>query len=454
MARRDEKRNDDYLRKKFRPEGGWMEPPTKLQPELEGKVSADVVIVGAGFAGLSTALELAAKGVDVVVLERDYAGFGASGRNAGYLAGSVGVEFDFFIKRVGFEKARQVVRFYDEAVGYVEQRLEELGIECDYNPSGIVRAGVHPSQKSRLLKSMELGLKLGSETEFLDFDAMRARGIPPAFLFGYHHPLGGTLDPGKYVSGLRHAALNAGVRIYENTPVISYAEGPAVTCKTKKGSTSSPFLVLATNAYTPELGLLKRKVMPVRVSAIETNPLSPSQLDSLEWKGREGIMSGHWILESHRLTARNTLIVTTKRVDHPYGGKTPNVADEAAYRTLATALDDRHPTLKGIGIRSCWSGYISVAYDALPVVGTKGEKQNILYTAGCSGHGLATQSFMGNLLASRIQGIEPGLLTALQHKTPTMLPDPFNWCVMKLALSAAHRMDDRTDRIARSSKAR
>ncbi|MDF1723483.1 MAG: FAD-dependent oxidoreductase [Alcanivorax sp.] len=437
----------------FRPQGGWMDPPNDLQPTLEGKVSANVVVVGAGFAGLSTALELAAKGVDVVVLEQEYAGFGASGRNAGYLAGSVGVEFDFFHKRVGLNKARDIVRFYDEGVGYVEQRLAELGIECDYNPSGIVRAGVHPSQKKRLLKTMELGLKLGSQTEFQDSKALRERGIPDAFLFGYYHPVGGTLDPGKYVAGLRRAALRAGIRIYEKTPVLSYSEGPVVTCKTEKGSASAPFLVLATNAYTPQLGLLKNKVVPVRVSAIETDPLTPSQRESLGWHGREGIMSSHWILESHRLTARNTLIVTTKRVNYAYGGNTSNVPDETAYRALATALHDRHPTLKGIGIKSCWSGYISVAGDALPVVGKTGAQQNIFYTAGCSGHGLATQSLMGKMLAERILGSEHELLAALQHKTPTLPPEPLQWCAFKMALGAAHTMDEITNRSVRSGKA-
>lgn len=440
---------DGQSRHAYRPLGGWVEAPQDPQPELEGQASADVVIVGAGFAGLSTALELTARGAKVIVLEREFAGFGASGRNAGYLAGGQGLEYDLFLKRVGHEQAKQIVSFYDEGVDYVERKLAEYGIDCDYNASGIIRAGVHPSQEKKLRESMRMGVELGSPGEFLDDAAMRARGIPPAFLFGCYVPSGGTLDPGKYVMGLRRAALRAGVRIYENTAVVSWTEGDTVTVHTTRGSVRAPFLVLATNAYTPQLGLLRDKVIPLRVSAIETEPLSAAQLASLGWPRREGIVTAHWTMESHRLTARNTLVLTTKRLHYVYGRQTPNVPDEASYRELATGLHERFPMLGDIAIRSCWSGYISFAYDALPVVGEAGAQRNILYTAGCSGHGVGTQSLMGLLLAERIRGSGHPLLSALHHKTPSTLPEPLQWCAVNSALGVANMLDDRVNRRAR-----
>ncbi|HBO3911637.1 NAD(P)/FAD-dependent oxidoreductase [Pseudomonas aeruginosa] len=448
-SRRDEE--SGTLPGEFRRLGGWLEQPDDLQPELEGEVSADVIVVGAGFAGLSTALELTALGAKVVVLEQEFAGFGASGRNAGYLAGSLGVEFEFFLKRVGIEQAKKIVSFYDEGVFYVERRLAELGIDCDYNASGIIRAAVHSSQERRLRKSMRLGLELGSQAQFLDQAAMRARGIPPAFLFGCLQSHGGTLDPGKYVLGLRRAAIQAGVKLYENSALLSYSDGPTVTCRTARGSASATYLVLATNAYTPQLGLLRDKVVPLRVSAIETEPLSAAQLASLDWRGREGLVTPHWTMESHRLTARNSLLLTTKRLSYVYGSRTPNVADAAAYRALAEGLEARFPTLRGLGIRSCWSGYVSLAYDALPVVGETGAQRNILYTAGCSGHGVGTQSLVGHLLAERIAGIEHPLLTALRHKTPSTLPEPLQWCALNLGLGMANRLDDWTNRKAHAA---
>ncbi|HCV40272.1 MAG TPA: FAD-dependent oxidoreductase, partial [Pseudomonas sp.] len=204
---------------KFRSLGGWVERPADLQPTLQGHAQADVIVIGAGFAGLSTALELKALGADVMVLEQEFAGFGASGRNAGYLLGSMGIEYDMFVKRVGVEQATQFVRLYDEAVPYVEGRFKTLGIDCDYNPSGVLRAGVHSSQEKRLRENMALGQKLGATSRFVDGAEMRARGIPPAFLFASEQ-CGGTLNPGKYIGGLRRAAIEARVKLYERTPLL------------------------------------------------------------------------------------------------------------------------------------------------------------------------------------------------------------------------------------------
>nr|WP_087575077.1 FAD-dependent oxidoreductase [Sphingomonas sp. CDS-1] len=433
----------------YLPAGGWLQKPDKIQPELEGDVSADVIIVGAGFAGLSTALELTAAGAKVIVLERDFAGFGASGRNAGYLAGGHGLEHELFLKRVGREQAKKIVEFYQAGVPYVEGKLAEYSIDCDYQPTGLIRAGVHPSQEKRLRDNMTTGIELGAPAQFLDEAAMRARGIPPAFLFGFLTNNGGTLDPGKYVLGLRRAAIQAGVTLYENSALISHSEGQVITCNTAKGQARAPHLIFATNAYTPQLGLLKNKIAILRVSAIETEPLSEAQLGTLGWHNREGITTQHYVMESHRLTARNSLVVTTKRLHYMYGGQTPSEPDSTAYRDLAAALHDRFPTLRGVGLRACWSGYISFAHDGLPVVGEAGANNNILYTAGCSGHGVGTQSLMGRLLAEKVRGVEHPLLAALRHETPSAFTEPFEWGLMKSMLGAAHMMDDQVDRKVR-----
>lgn len=446
LARWGEEIRAEAALQKYRAIGGWIDAPDRAQPPLEGDVHADVVVVGAGFAGLSTALELAARGASVVVLECEFAGFGASGRNAGYLAGGQGLEYDLFVKRVGHEQARRIVGFYDEGVAYVERKLAEYAIDCDYRASGILRAGVHPSQEKRLRESMETGIELGSPARFLDGAAMRARGIPPAFLFGAYVPGGGTLDPGKYVAGLRRAALAAGVTLYENTAVLGFDDGPTVRVRTARGSASAPVAVLATNAYTPQLGLLGDKVMPLRVSALETEPLSDAQLDALGWPNREGIVTSHLTMESHRLTARNTLLLTTKRLHYVYGSQTPNVRDDDAYRALATTLHARFPQLGNVPVRACWSGYISFAGDALPVVGAAGAHRNVFYTAGCSGHGVGTQSLIGRVLAERIHDGQSALLDALTHRTPTVPPEPLRWCAMTAALGVANLLDARVNR--------
>jgi glycine/D-amino acid oxidase-like deaminating enzyme len=219
--------------------------------------------------------------------------------------------------------------------------------------------------------------------------------------------------------------------------------------RTARGTVRAPHQVLATNAYTPRLGRLADKVQPIRVSALETEPLNADQLTALGWPGREGVVTAHWTMESHRLTARNTLLVTTKRLHYSYGSRTPHEPDEAAYRALSQALRDRFPQLAGIGTRACWSGWISLAADALPVVGEAGAQGNVHYAAGCSGHGLGTQSLIGRLLCERIAGGEPALMEALRHKTPRTLPEPLRWCALRGVLGVANLLDARVDRQAR-----
>lgn len=435
----------------YRALGGWVTAPVDPQPMLDGKVNADVVIVGAGLAGLCAALELARQGTKVVVLERGFAGYGASSRNAGYLAGGQGLKYDRFLGTIGTENARQIMRFYEQGVRFAEEMFEEHEIDCDYSRTGLIRAGIDPSQEPKLRKAMRIEAELGLPSVFLDQTEMRARGIPPAFLFGSYVAKGGTLDPGKYVLGLRRAALRAGVRIYENTPLLSYEGGAVITAKTPRGSVNAPNLMLTTNAHTPQFGLLGDRVVPLRVSAIETEPLSPRQLAALGWHGREGITTAHWIMESHRLTARNTLLITTKRLRNPYGYRTPEIPDPHQYRELYTALRDRFSVLENLAIKHSWSGYISYANDGLPVVGVAGVNRNIYYSAGCSGHGLGTQGMVGQMLAQYIQGAGNPLLSVLMsHTSPRMLPMPLQWCSLNLALTAAGWLDDRVNRKVRS----
>jgi len=192
----------------YRSTGGWAEKPAHIRPQLEESITADVVVVGAGFAGLSTALELTALGADVVVLEREFGGFGASGCNAGYLAGAHGLDYAAIIKTIGREQAKQIVAYFEEGIAYVERKLAEHSIDCDYLPSGLIGAAVHPSQEKAMRSKMDLAVELGAPAQFLDSAAMRAREIPPAFLSGVLAP-GGTLNPGKYVQGLRRATIDA-----------------------------------------------------------------------------------------------------------------------------------------------------------------------------------------------------------------------------------------------------
>ncbi len=440
--------------RKYMSLGGWAEKPMPLMPALTNDIHADIVIVGGGLVGLCAALELVKDGLKVVVLEKEFAGFGASGRNAGYLAGGSGLKYELFLKKIGKENVVKLVDFYEQGVKFTENLFEEYAIDCDYIQSGLIRAAIHETQVKSLQNNIKMSREFGCQLEFLDSNDMRARGIPPAFLFGSYNPNGGTLNPGKYIQGLRRAAIQTGVKLYEDTAVISFNEDQVgISVKTPHGSVRAKKLILANNAYMPQLGILQDKTVPLRVSAIETVPLTQAQLNALGWYNREGITTSHHIMESHRLTARNTLVCTTKQLHYVYGSKTPSEPDLGQYRALKVAIEDRFPMLKDIAIKSCWSGYISYTNDTLPAVGTTSMSENIYYAAGCCGHGLGTQGMIGNLIAKKILGQKPRMLDFLMNnQTPKTLPEPLRWCILNGILFAASKLDEQVNKKVRTAK--
>src|ERR671914_870419 len=139
----------------------WLDPPPDPGPPLEGDVEADVVVIGAGYTGLWTALALRERGAEVVVLERDYAGFGASGRNAGHLTPTIGKDLPTLLRLYGRERAGAMVRFAEAAVEHVESAISEHGIDCDYVGAGNVLAGVHPGQRRGVEKAAQAAGEVG-----------------------------------------------------------------------------------------------------------------------------------------------------------------------------------------------------------------------------------------------------------------------------------------------------
>jgi glycine/D-amino acid oxidase-like deaminating enzyme len=428
----------------------WVETPGDLQPSLTDDLHADVVIIGGGYTGLSTALSLRAQGADVVVLEQLFAGSGASGRNAGHLTPTIGKDLSTLLLMFGKERASRLVRFADAAVDYTEETIRKQGIDCEYAPSGNMMAGVHPKQESRLRKAAETAADLGAHVKFVSRTEMRERGLPPAFQFGVLEERGGTLHPGLYVMGLRRAALAAGVRLFENTALLKLEDGPKVTARTQQGSVQADSAVLATNAYTKSTGRKTRSVAPLRVSLFETAPLSSEQLEAIDWKGREGVYTAHEALESFRLTAQNTIVGGSKIVRYAYGSALPEGYDPGAFEVIGGAFRERFPALRDLPIANYWGGWIALTLDFLPTLGVEGTHQNVFYGVGFAGHGVAQATLMGNMLCERIQGRESEWEPALRRRTFSWPPEPFRWLGAKLLNGAIMALDRRTDRQIRA----
>jgi glycine/D-amino acid oxidase-like deaminating enzyme len=409
-----------------------------------------VVVIGGGYTGLSTALSLRAQGTDVAVLEQGFAGSGASGRNAGHVAPTIGKDVPTLLRLFGKERAARLLRFADAAVDYTEETIRKHGIECEYEPNGNIMAGLHPKQAARLRRAADAARGLGAHMRFLGESEMRERGLPPAFRFGVFEERGGTLHPGRYVMGLRRAALAAGVRLFENSPLCALDDGPSVTARTERGTVVADFAVLATNAYTRTTGRKPRAVVPLRVSLFETAPLDEAQFDALGWRGREGIYTAHEALESYRLTARNTLVGGSKVVRYAWGSALPAGYDPGAFAAIEGAFRDRFPALREVPVAHYWGGWIGLTLDFLPAMGVEGKHQNVLYGFGYCGHGVPQATLMGAMLADRIQGREHEWEFALRRRALSWPPEPLRWLSAKLINGALTAIDRRTDRQIRA----
>ncbi|MCP5056909.1 MAG: FAD-dependent oxidoreductase [bacterium] len=430
----------------------WVETPEDLQSPLSESLRCDVVVIGGGYTGLSTALALREQGASVAVLEQEFAGSGASGRNAGHLTPTIGKDIPTLLRLFGRERASRLVRFADDAVRFTEETIRKHGIDCDYAASGNIMAGVHPKHGPRLERAADTARELGAHVRYLPESEMNERGLPDVFCCGVLEECGGTFHPGRYVMGLRRAALAAGVRLYERSPLRELVHGAPLTAYSGDGEIVADHAVLATNAYTPSTGLKKRLVTPLRVSLFETAPLDPVQREALGWAGREGIYTSHETLESYHFTKAGTIVGGSKTIRYAWGRGLADGYQPAMFRTIEDAMRERFPQLGALPIRHFWGGWIGLNLDFLPALGTTGSHRNIHYGLGYAGHGVAQATLMGPLLAEQIAGRAHPAAEALLRREPPGLPEPLMWLGVKLLTGVFDLMDHRTDRQVRNAR--
>lgn len=233
----------------------WLQglPGNRAAP-LETEIQVDAAIIGAGFTGLSSALALREEGLSVAVLEREYAGYGASGRNAGHVTPWIGKDLPTLAMLFPRDSVRGLLALVEEAVANVARLLDRYAIECDYEPVGNILAAVHPRQYAMVDRAARAAERVGAPGEVLEEAEMRRRGVPDGFRRGFLEPSGGLIHPARFLRGLRHAAIEAGVRLYEGTPALAVSQGEVACIHTPAGRVRADRLVYATNAFGGDLG--------------------------------------------------------------------------------------------------------------------------------------------------------------------------------------------------------
>ncbi|GGN78655.1 NAD(P)/FAD-dependent oxidoreductase [Nocardia rhizosphaerihabitans] len=378
---------------------GWVDPPGDVRRALASDITCEVAVIGGGLGGMSTALRLAERGRDVVLMEAEFCGYGSSSRNAGQLVGAPGGDIQLLNLFAG-KKMPSMVRLAENAARHVEGLIRTHNIECDYEPTGNVLAAVSRGQLGRVRRVAKILRRAGGHVEVGTSEEL---GIPRGFLGGMRESIGGMMNPGKFTAGVRRALLDSAARVFERTKVTGVTrDGGQVVLTTPQGEVRANRVVLATNAFAGEWDITPRHLaVPVWIIELETEPIAPDRLAALGWSSRSGVATQHNIMENYRLTSRNTIVFGVRRLERGFSYPLPRKQpDPALVEELAGAFARRFPSLADVAVDRAWGGWIAITSSWESVAGQVGD--NVFYSIACNGHGLAQAPYLGSLIADLI----------------------------------------------------
>lgn len=383
-------------------QNSWYEATAHGRPQraaLQGDVRCDVVVVGAGLAGLSAAIELAERGYSVRVLEARRVGWGASGRNGGQVLAGYSADMSVFESQLSPAQAKMAWDLSVEAIHLLRRRIERWQIDCDWQ-SGALLAAVSPRKARELHEwAQEHAEKYQHPLSLLSQQELRARLDSPRYSAGVLDPVSGHLHPLNYTLGLARAAEQLGVTIHESSEVTSLhlAKQASERCevRTAHGRIDAQTVVLAGNAMLSGLiPSLHRRVMPVGTYVIATEPLDSAQAARLI-PGRECVSDTQFVLDYYRLSSDNRLIFGGKV---SYSTRTPSNLGEAMRRDLVRVF----PQLDHLKVTHAWGGFVDISMNRAPDFNRLGPHG--WYLQGFSGHGVALTGMAGQLVAEAIAG--------------------------------------------------
>jgi len=368
-------------------------------PPLRGDLQVDVAVIGGGFSGVNTALELAERGFSVAILEANKVAWGATGRNGGQVTGSLSGDVAMtraLRGRLGAEAEDYVWRMRWRGHDIIESRIRKYGIDCDLK-FGHLHAAYKPRHMKELQAMYEQGQARGMEEHLTLLD----RDEVPEYLGTriYHGGLLNTrnmhLHPVNLCIGEARAAAGLGARIFEHTEVLAIEHGRRPRVVTGQGRVTAEVVVLAGNAYHRlERRRLQGMLFPASLGNMATEPLTEEQLQSVN--PRElAVYDCRFVLDYYRVTADRRLM---------FGGGTNYSGrdSKSVSRELLPALLHVFPQLAGIRVDYEWTGMAGIVLNRIPQLGRTGD--NVYYLQGYSGHGIATSHIMSEILARALSG--------------------------------------------------
>ncbi|RTE64512.1 FAD-dependent oxidoreductase [Amphritea opalescens] len=419
--------------------------PTVRNP-LTSDIDADVAIIGAGYTGLWTAYYLKSlkPELNIVILEADIAGYGASGRNGGWVAGFI-TGLDKYVAPMPMDARRECCRVLFDNVDEIGARLQEESINADFNKGGVLYAAARYPEQERLQRKLLKQLYETGHTEedcyWLDAQQLEDKVRLRNGLGAIFKPHCATVNPARMVRGLADAVEAMGVKIYEKTRV-SAVKPRKVT--TASGTVSATTVVPALEGYSSTVSGFGRYVIPVQSLIIATEPLSDSLWDEIGLNNREAFCDGSRMVSYGQKSADGRMIFGA-RGGYVYGGKPRSdfsLKDED-FRIREELMFDLFPMLKDVNITHGWGGSLGMPRNFAPHAIYDAES-GIATAGGYGGQGVAPSHLFGRTLADLILNRDtvytqmPWAFNHAPHKRVLRRwePEPFRWITSKTIVKA------------------
>ena len=429
----------------------WAREQPPPNPPLTKDLRADVAVVGGGFTGLSAAWHLARARPDlrIVLLEARGVGHGASGRNGGMVLPQTPDES----MQIDDDAATHHWTYY-LTVGSMDalaKFVEDSGVACDLELNGYLHVFTWPEDTAYYADYVARAQALGLPLELLDARETATKLGTTAYAGAVYDPNGGSVHPMKLIRALKHMAEAQGVEIYENSPVVHIRQGSTLALRVgSEGAHTvwTPAVILATNAYSANLGFFRARTVPLHTQCLVTEPLRAAQREALGWRSRLPFYDSRTLLYHFVWTPDHRIVMGGGDAEYFFNNDTRYRGNLARARTrMAEELRRVFPVLQDVRIEGVWNGVLSVTWDEHPSVGVTGVADNVFYAVGYNGHGINLAFLFGRILADLYQRKSTTLwryAAFLDYPLPWMPPEPWRWLGAQAMLSAYRRERSRT----------